>query len=70
MDANGAMSGEILGLTSQNSSVSKSNQLQVVSFQVFFDKLRYILQIPLIDQWISLSLELQPVVSQTKSVHL
>ena len=70
MDANGAMSGEILGLTSQNSSVSKSNQLQVVSFRVFFDKLRYILQIPLIDQWISLSLELQPVVSQTKSVHL
>ena len=70
MDANGAISGEILGLTSQNSSVSKSNQLQVVSFRVFFDKLRYILQIPLIDQWISLSLELQPVVSQTKSVHL
>ena len=50
MDANGAMSGKFLGLTSQNSSVSKSNQLQVVTFQVLFDKLRYILQIPLIDQ--------------------
>ena len=39
--------GRIWGITGQDSSVSKSNQLHVVIFQVFpLSNLRYILQIP------------------------